>query len=163
MPIYVGGYYMTFATTRRLMAKLQIDDRGASDDYLERPINNWLAGHQEVGHILAGAIGHPVTGQPNEEDGILFMLQFVEVQRQQVPGGEVPRGEEPILQERKRDLRMKAWLMEAGGVEENELEWISLRDLYNLTINGIYPQYDDFTGPGTVYTIVDITPKNIDK
>jgi len=65
--MHVAGYYMPFTSTRALMDKFQISDRGVDDRRLEFPINNWLA---ETGrtYVLAGAISHPRKGERNKED-----------------------------------------------------------------------------------------------
>ena len=74
--MFVAGYFLTFATTHALMDKLQIDDRGVEIERIEYPINNWLAERGKC-NMLAGAIGHPITGDPSREDGILIMTQFI--------------------------------------------------------------------------------------
>ena len=136
MPTCVAGYYMTFPTTRALMDQLEINDRGVDNKRLEFPINNWLAG-RGILHVLAGAIGHPVTGQFDKEDGILIMTKFLQI----------PRGSNPVVQEQERDISVKDWLVEEGGVKPDELEWMSLFDHFCLTRNGIQPKLNDVSGP----------------
>jgi hypothetical protein len=137
MPTYVAGYYMTFTTTRALMAKLQIDDRGVEDEHLEHPINNWLA-EQSRHNVLTGAICHPVTGQRDKEDGMLIMTTFLRVSR----------GDNPVVEEQERDIHVKDWLSNEGGVKPDEMEWMSLFDYFYLTRNGIRPECNDVHGHG---------------
>jgi len=120
------------------MDKFRIDDRGVEDARLEFPINNWLAEQGKL-DILAGSISHPIKGEPNEEDGTLFMTQFARLSHD---GNHV-------LQEREIDLRLKDWLINQCAVNADELEWISLQDRFNLTISGIYPRRNDIRGTAT--------------
>jgi hypothetical protein len=75
MPVIVAGYYMNFITSRAVMDKLKIHDRGTEDNCLEFLINNWLI---ESGRttLLAGVIGHP-SSPVSQEGGLLLMTHFV--------------------------------------------------------------------------------------
>jgi hypothetical protein len=99
MPVIVAGYYMDFSTTRAIMAKLNIDDRGAQDDRLELSINNWL-GENGKTTPLAGAIIHPSARDiTNQEDGMLLMTGFVYDSFTA----------DPIVEEGDKDRAVKAW------------------------------------------------------
>lgn len=137
MPMFVAGYFLTFATARALMHKLQIDDRGVEIERIEYPINNWLAERGKC-NILAGAIGHPITGDPSREDGILLMTQFI-----------LTSQPNPVVKEGDRDLLVKEWLLNEGGVNPDDLEWMSLWDDFNLTRNGISPRCNEVRGHRT--------------
>jgi hypothetical protein len=133
--MYVAGYYLTYATVRALMSKLEIDDRGVEDFRLEYPVNNFLA-EQGKYNMLAGAISHPVTGDPTQEDGILIMTQFLETDESN-----------PVVEEQNRDIRVKQWLLHEGGVKPDEMEWMSLWDRFYLTPrNGISPRRNNVHG-----------------
>jgi hypothetical protein len=133
--MYVAGYFMTFATIRALLNKLEIDDRGVEEERLEWPINNWLAEQGRL-NMLAGSIGHPVTGKPDKDDGILLMTQFL------FTGWE----SNPVVQENDRDIRVKEWLMNEVGIKPDEMEWMSLWDDFELTRSGIAPQRNEIRG-----------------
>jgi hypothetical protein len=113
-------------------------DRGVEDERLEYSINNWLAEHGKY-NKFAGAIVHPATGRSNEEDGILIMTKFLETSRD----------DNPVVQEQKRDIRVKNWLLNEGGAQPDEIEWMSLWDNFYLTRNGICPERNDVRGPWT--------------
>jgi hypothetical protein len=48
MFMYVVSYFLTFATIRALMDKLEIDDRGVEEERIEFAINNWLAEQSDL-------------------------------------------------------------------------------------------------------------------
>jgi len=80
--------------------------------------NQQLARRAGYTQYAAGAIGHPVTGKPDKVDGILFMSQFK------------PR---PVLHENDRGICVKDWLLNEGGVGLDEMQWMFLEDIFNLT------------------------------
>ena len=45
---------------------------------------------------------------------------------------------------------MKEWLINEGGVNPDDLEWMSLWDDFNLTRNGISPRRNEVRGHRTV-------------
>ncbi|KAJ7211030.1 hypothetical protein B0H12DRAFT_1242639 [Mycena haematopus] len=116
-PMFVAGYYMDFPTTRRVMAALNISDRGAPDDYLEFPINDWFAQHLDTDLggtiVLAGAIPElpNVNGQ---ETGMLLMTQFLQMPR------------ERLVVEKVRELpsskAVREWLVERSGIKPTRNE-----------------------------------------
>ncbi|KAF8908115.1 hypothetical protein CPB84DRAFT_1870347 [Gymnopilus junonius] len=134
----VGGYYLRLEKIHELMAELEIDDRGVDLHFTEYPINKWLA-KQGKFHILAGAIAHPATEKKDDVDGILFMTRFYEIHGKILDNNIVPP-------ERDADIAVKSWLIQDGGVQEDDLTWVALFDNFHLTRNGIRPEKND--GPG---------------
>lgn len=128
-PVFVGGYYIDFETTRSLMAKLEIGDWNYADWKLEQPINNWLFEQKKL-HILAGAVKHPKIPKAAEPrydvDGILLMTRFT--------------SSLGPIKARPKDKLVKRWLIQEGGVDEDKLEWMTLRDNVGLTYNGTKPK-----------------------
>lgn len=120
---------MSFATTRAIMAKLEIDDWNYDDTRLEFPINHWLAENNRL-DALAGAIAHPKS-DAIEEDGMLLMTRFI--RRDHDSGSAI------TIEERKEDISVKDWLTQEGGANENDLEWLSLWDRFGLTRCGLIP------------------------
>lgn len=82
--MWVGGYYVSFESTRTFMNRLHIHDRGLPQERYEYLINNRFAG-QEKFDIFTGFIPHPRLGSPLSEDGKLFrtycMLALRELSR----------------------------------------------------------------------------------
>ncbi|KAJ7745951.1 hypothetical protein B0H14DRAFT_2264086, partial [Mycena olivaceomarginata] len=117
---FVAGYYMSFATARRVMANLQIPDKGSPDDFLEYPINDWLAQNLRVKpkglNVLAGAIA--LAGDKPKEDGILLMTKFIQTSRDD---RYVQTVKEDSPKDSPRFLALKEWLIREGGAEEKEL------------------------------------------
>lgn len=124
---------MTFVAARSVIAALGIEDWNYPDHSLEFPINNWLAINNRL-NTRAGAVKHPKsTSKSPDEDGILLMTHFVEG----------PSDSNPIIEERTQDKAIKDWLIQEGGVRANELEWMSLKDIFMLTRTGIFPERDE--------------------
>ncbi|KAF9062636.1 hypothetical protein BDP27DRAFT_1336319 [Rhodocollybia butyracea] len=130
----LGGYYMSFPSTRVLLQHYNIDDKGADDDLLESPINDWLARNNKL-EILAGAICHPDRGTAKDkEDGILIVTHPVFSPKKEPQTVTFP--------EDKQDIAAKEWLM-AGGVAEEDLEWICFWDTVGLTRMGLQPRRNE--------------------
>ncbi|KAF9067882.1 hypothetical protein BDP27DRAFT_1328200, partial [Rhodocollybia butyracea] len=116
---------MSFPSTRVLVKHYDIDNKGADDDQLEFPINDWLAKNNKL-EVLAGGICHPDRGTAkDQEDGMLIVTH---------PAVTFP--------EDKQDLAAKEWLM-AGGVVEQDLEWICFWDTVGITRMGLQPRRNE--------------------
>ncbi|KAF8630327.1 hypothetical protein AX17_005436 [Amanita inopinata Kibby_2008] len=146
MAVFVVGYYLNFASTRALMKILGIDTRDVEDESLSFPINNWLA-ENEKRHILAGAIIHPSRQKDRTatEDGILFMSGFYKKGHYKIPGFSVEETDD--------DRKVKEWLINEGGANSEELEWMQMWDEFCLTLCGFVPTKNDVKGRA-VYKIV---------
>ncbi|KAK7696244.1 hypothetical protein QCA50_000897 [Cerrena zonata] len=134
--MWVGGYYISFESTRTFMKELDIDDRGLPQERLEHAINTWFVDRNKL-NILAGSIPHPKKGS-KIEDGMLFMTQFAPAAASTT---------EPELTEGRNEEEVKQWLLTAGGLKLEELEWLSLEDKYNLTLRGTKPHRSARRGP----------------
>lgn len=120
---------MNFVTTRAVMSTLGIEDWDYSDDRLEFPINDWLARNNRL-NVRAGSIKHPrSTSESPDEDGMLLMTRFIE-------------GSNIVIEERSEDKAIKDRLIQEGGIQANELEWVSLQDRFSLTRTGTLPERD---------------------
>lgn len=127
----VGGYYVDFSQTLAVMQRLNIDRRGERVRKVENPINDWLA-KNKILHVTTGSIRHPQSSSDTpEEDGIFFMTRFED------DGKLLP------FAERDEDRGVKKWLMNEGGIEEDQIEWLSFLDTFNLTLRGTAPKEDD--------------------
>ncbi|KAF9445080.1 hypothetical protein P691DRAFT_806186 [Macrolepiota fuliginosa MF-IS2] len=134
-PMVVSGYYINFKQTLAAMRQLGIECGDVQETLLEYPINSWLAGNNMM-NVLAGSIRHPRSSRDSfEEDGILLMTRFEQFPRDD--------GQTPHFEEREQDCKVKEWLIEEGGVQADQMEWLSLWDRYGLTLNGTRPRIKD--------------------
>lgn len=134
MAFLLGGYYMSFPSTRVLIKHYDIDDKGAGDDQLEFPINDWLAKNNKL-EVLAAGICHPDRGTAkDQEDGMLIVTH---------PVWYTQRPPQPVtFPEDKQDLAAKEWLM-VSGVAEQDLEWICFWDTVGITRMGLQPRRNE--------------------
>ncbi|KAJ7196304.1 hypothetical protein GGX14DRAFT_575116 [Mycena pura] len=151
MFVFVAGYYITLATARRVMTKLEIED--APNSHLEYPINDWLAKHLKDelrgANVLAGRIAHPRREQAQEE-GILLMTRFIKTLRDEPSIRDVK--EDPL-----KDQPVREWLVGKAGVQDDELEWLGLWDDFGLTDGGVAPTRNRIRGPlKTVFVPQDV-------
>ncbi|KAF9014870.1 hypothetical protein BDZ89DRAFT_1066239 [Hymenopellis radicata] len=155
MPHYLGGYYLPFPATRRVMKNLQIDDKGVENWRLEFPVNDWLAKHGKK-DVLAGVLQHPSTGRDAREDedhGLLLITQF---------GWSEGYKDNMLFTEAEKEKRVKEWLINDGGAKESDLEWMSVCDKHGITRLGFVPTENDTSGLESD-TIIDLTDEQADR
>jgi len=144
MVYLLGGYFMDFNTTRTLMKTCDIDDKGARDDHLEFPINDWLAKTERF-YVLAGAIRHPDRGtHKDSEDGILLVTQ--RVWHDSLPDAAARKLIALSEGEGEADNLVKEWLL-ANGVTEKNMEWVCIWDTFGMTRSGVHPRRNEIRKP----------------
>ena len=122
----VAGYFVPIDIVHQVLNTLNIPDDGIHDDFLENPINDWLADQKK--DILAAVHDRsPMVGTPDDL-GVMFLTQFVEV----VEGAARPK-------ETEKDMEVKKWLVEEGGAPEEKVEWLRFYDTARITLNGTKP------------------------
>jgi len=92
-------------------------------------------------HIKSAAIPWPDDeGTPNCQMGLIFISHF----------HPWVVGESIQLAQREKDLEVRKWLEESGGLGvdlKHQLQWVSLLDTKLITLNGIRPQRCDLKWP----------------
>ena len=127
----LSGYWMPYSSARKLASNLGIEiltDTELGNRRMEFPINTWLY-NQKILHVkLAGLIWN--FGDGVEKPGLVIVSHF----RHGV------RGDSSVLAQRDQDLEVKKWLEESGGVESENLQWISFVDTMSITLTGTRPK-----------------------
>lgn len=131
----LGGYWFDVATARTLSHKLGIDDKDASDERLDRAVNNWLVG-KNMTNILAGSIMSPQALLSDSDKatriGMIICTQF----RHRL-NSEISDTTLLPLEEGESDKEVREWLVTHGV---REPRWVTILDTMGLTRGGIRPR-----------------------
>ena len=108
---------------------------------MEFPINTWLYNNKILHVKAAGLIWN--FGDGVEKPGLVIVSHF----RCGV------RGDSSVLAQRDQDLEVKKWLEESGGVESENLRWISFVDTMSITLTGTRPRPSDVKWSGLEHPV----------
>jgi len=146
--LQIAGYLVSYSDARAIMGKLQIPDKGVDNIRLQFPLNDWLAKTKRY-NIVCTTVGDVYSCYMDAE-GVFLMTHIKNVRRRESQDGET-------LVERDKDRYVKAWLVEEGGVNGDNLQWMSFPDgdELNFLPFGARPTRNMICGPWVHY---ELTP-----
>jgi len=144
--LQIAGYLVSYSDARAIMGKLQIPDRGVDNVMLEFPLNDWLAKTKRY-NIVCTTVGH-VYSCYRDAEGVFLMTHIKNVRRRESQDGET-------LVERDKDKYVKTWLVEEGGANGDNLQWMSFPDGDKLDLlpSGARPTRNGVSGPLVHYEL----------
>ena len=135
--VHISGYHVPFKKVREAMSKLKIPDKDVEDMELEYPISDWLAKNNKR-YPLPVAFDHP--NDTAKANGILFITRITLCKsKSNPPDSNADAGKySPVV---------KSWMINEGGLKDEDLAWVALWDDDGLTDDGFIPRENSRQGP----------------